>query len=830
MKFEGRAVISGVKVGRPSKRLTFHQKNLKIKNVKVTFQGQKAVEVLKVSRINTHKNFEEVRLHFDSLIYNGRYQIEIDYVGLINPQLHGIYVSKFKDKTKSKTIVCTQFESHHAREAFPSIDEPEAKSIFNLTLRTAANQVVISNTDPEITKKAGAEVLTKFKPTPLMSSYLLAFVVGDLKYLEARTDSNIRVRTYATPDNVSYTKFALECAVRTLNFYEEYFAIAYPLTKCDLIALPDFSSGAMENWGCVTFREQALLVDPSNTSLYLKQFVAEVVAHELTHQWFGNLVTMSWWNDLWLNESFATWMSYLALEKLFPDWQAWTQFIVDSQAVGLRQDSLENTHPIEVKINNPDEIRTVFDSISYEKGASVITMLHDYLGAEFFKEGIRLYLSKNAYSNTSTIDLWRALEQASDKPVEQFMSRWTGLGGYPLVKTTYSEGNVHLEQHRFYLNPMAKKEASLWPVPLFTELDFGKNDPFAHRSLNVALDPTQDGSLFNKGRHGFYRVIYDDQTISELLDDDFMESVADVDRLGLIADAFEAAKGGYLPTLSVLNMLEHYFTESSSVVWDVMAGGLGSLKATMDDEDLREAMKPYIRELVKSELDRLGFKSKSSDSHFDKLLRPTIMGMAAAADEPTVVNEVKRLFYDKPSENIEPELRGVVYSTIARLGKTSDFDLLLSLHNKSNSPEERLKLVAGLTSFKQASLHKRALDLIRSDNVKTQDVAYWIAYSFSNHYSRDASWKWLKDNWDWLDENMGEDLSFYRLPFYAARCYSSLEFLKEFEAFFDTRLSAAFDRPIKQAVETIQWQADWKRRDLEAIRRYFAQWSKSHSV
>ncbi len=820
--FKGKAVIEGLKVGRPAKRLTFHQKNLKVIKAVVTVIDSNKSRELKIARINYQKSFDELRIHFNELVYPARYKVDIEYEGKINPQLHGIYAATFKDKNKSKTIICTQLESHYAREALPCIDEPEAKSVFNLTLKTPKElTAVIANSEVTKTSNDKNYKLTKFEPTPKMSSYLLAFIAGDLKYLEGRTKNNVLVRTYATSENVAHTKFALECAIATLDFYDEYFATPYPLAKCDLVALPDFAAGAMENWGCITFREQALLVDPKNTSLDLKQYVANVVAHELTHQWFGNLVTMSWWNDLWLNESFASWMSYLAVDHLFPDWKVWTQFIVDEQAIGLKQDSLEFTHPIEVKINNPEEIRTVFDAISYEKGASAITMLHDYLGSDVFRNGIRKYLAKNSYANTTTTDLWEALESVSNQSVSKFMNSWTTKSGYPLVRVAYSDAGVHLEQHRFYLNPMAEKADSIWPIPLFTDLEVGRHNPFNHRSLNLNLMSPPASLLINNGRRGFYRVIYDDQTVSSVLADDFMTKVSDVDRLGLLADAFEAAKGGYLSTLSVLKMLNVYSKETSVVVWDIIAGVLSSVRSVMDDNDLREQMKPFIRNIVQPELKRLGLAAKASDSHFDKLLRPTILGLASSADEPSVLEEVKRLFYSQKPGSIDPDLRGVVYVSIARHGAVTDFKTLLKMHNDSSSPEEKLKLAAALTAFKQPKLYKEAIKLIKSDEVRLQDVGYWISYIFSNHYARDEAWKWLKANWDWLRENLGEDLNFYRLPFYVARCYSSLTFLKEFEEFFSQNITAGMDRPYRQAIETIQWQAAWRTRDFNNILQFF---------
>jgi aminopeptidase N len=819
LTFSGSVLIRGKKTGRPSQRLTFHQKELKITSATIIKHDKKGDQELVVSRINNQNSFDEVRLHADRMIYPGEYTVNMEFTGSITRPMNGIYPCFFKHDGIDKRLIATQFESHHAREAFPCIDEPEAKATFDLALVTPQVQTVIANTPIKTQETIDNKLVTTFETTPRMSTYLLAFVLGELDLLEATTKDGVLVRTFATPDNIAHTQFALDCAVKTLEFYNEYFDIAYPLPKCDFIALPDFASGAMENWGCITFREQALLVDPKNTSLHLKQYVANVVAHELTHQWFGNLVTMRWWTDLWLNESFASWMSYLAVDHLFPEWKVWTQFIVDEQLLALKQDSLENTHPIQVTVNHPDEIRTIFDVISYEKGASVLLQLHEYLGADAFRDGLRLYLKKHAYGNTDTVDLWAALEAASKQPVTEFMTAWTGLPGYPIVYAKVGDKTVDLDQERFYLNPTATKESAVWPIPLAANKALSSTTLTTTGSA-LTSDDTLDDLVLNHDRTSFYRVAYDSDHLAKLAGS--LSKLSDLDRVGLLTDTFEAAKAGYIPTLSALKLLEAYRDEDSIVVWDIISSNLGGMRLVMDDEGLREDTKPFVRKIVAQQYERLGWEEGDKDSHFDKLLRPTILGLASFGEDPSVVEECQKLFVDaNDSEAIHPDLRGVVYGTIARLGGKAEFDKLLKFHNESANSEERVTIAAALTNFKQPALVKRSLELITSDKVRLQDVAYWIAYSFMNRYARDASWQWMQDNWDWLVKSIGTDLSFFRMPVYAGRVYSDESFLPEFKAFFDTKLSPAFERPIKQAIETIEWQAAWKKRDLAALKAYF---------
>ncbi len=817
--FHGHVTITGKKTGRPSERLTFHQKGLKITSAKVIKHDKKGDQTVDINRINNQASYDEVRLHADQMLYPGSYEIALEFEGEMTDQMNGIYPCYFMHDGKEKQLVATQFESHHAREAFPCIDEPEAKATFDLTLVSPAGETVIANTPVKEQSTKDNLQTTVFETTPRMSTYLLAFVFGDMRSLEATTKDGVLVRTFATPDNIQFTDFALDVAVKCLEFYNDYFDIPYPLAKCDFIALPDFASGAMENWGCITFREQALIVDPKNTSLPMKQYVANVVAHELTHQWFGNLVTMQWWNDLWLNESFASWMSYLAVDHLFPEWNVWEEFIVSEQSQALKLDALENTHPIDVTIKHPDEIRTIFDAISYEKGASVLLMLKEYLGDDDFRDGLRIYLKRHAYGNTKSTDLWAAWEEASGKPVKDFMNTWTTQSGYPIVKASVHDDAETLEQERFYLNPSAQKEPSVWPVPLMPNngltITEAKNEVKVNEPLGDSVP------IFNPGHLSFCRVVYEPDQLKKMLP--HLPNLPTLDRLGLLSDSFEAAKAGYASTVDTFELLSAYQAEDNTFVWDVIASIIGSTRATMRDDELRESMKPFTRQLVARQVDRLGWDAKPEESHFDTLLRPTVLGLASYSDNEAVVAEaLKRFAAMQKPEDVSPDIRPIVYGTAARKGNTAEFDKLLSMHDNSKNSEDRVVLSGALTAFEQPELIERALQHITTKDVRLQDAAYWVAYSFGNRFARDTTWDWMVEHWDWLKENIGGDLSFYRMPNYAARNYSDESFLPTFKEFFENHMNAGFERPVKQAIETIQWQAAWRSRDLADIKKFFA--------
>jgi len=835
MTFSGTVTVIGKKIGRPSSRLTFHQKGLTITNAVITHKAKNGSTVHDIARINTHNTFDEVRLHTHKQLPAGHYEVSMTFNGTITTPMNGMYPCFYEENGVKKQFIATQFESHHAREVIPCIDEPEAKAIFTLALTTRTGVTAISNTPVVSQTTKGDHMTTSFEPTPKMSTYLLAFVVGDMGYKEAKTKRGVVVRAYATPDNTPHTDFALETAVRCIDFYEAYFGINYPLPKADIIALPDFASGAMENWGCITFREQCMIVDPQNTSVPTKQYVAMVVAHEFAHMWFGNLVTMRWWTDLWLNEGFASWVEYMAVDALFPEWQMWTQFIVDDQQQAMKLDALDNTHPIEVTVKHPDEIRTIFDAISYQKGASVIHQLHARIGAQAFKEGLHLYLTRHAYGNTDTKDLWQALSEASGTNVGEFMHAWTAKPGFPLVHVAKQGDGSIASQKRFYIDPAAQQSDTLWHVPLLTNTN--SND-FATHTVHI----NDAAPLLNKGRSGFYRTTYDTDILeihSQAVLDDKLEPV---DRLGLLSDLFEVSKAGVIPSTDIFALLKSYNKEQNAAVWSAIAGVIGSIKLVFGTDELRAVFKPFIRELAAAEYNRLGWDKKESDTYFDTLQRPTIIGLLAAADHPEVVQKSLDLFAAithpddmkntderqapltstelRRSIDIDPDLRGVVYSTAARRGGKAEFEKLVRLHNETTLSEEKVTFAAAISDFSEPQQIKGALDMIRSEHVRLQDVGYWIAYSFLNPHARTATWEWLQANWEWLQANLGTDMSFSRMPVYAARVFTTEEFKKEFIAFFEPRLNPTIERSYKQGLEILEWQTAWRKRDYQALLDY----------
>src|SRR3989344_3995235 len=440
------------------------------------FEGEETIELMlkkSTKTLTLHSvdlEIESAEFGFAKNLPAGKARLKLVFRGVLNDRMHGFYRSSFEHEGKRKHIATTQFESTDARRAFPCFDEPSAKAVFDVSLTVPSAHTAISNTMPtEIKEHEGGYKTVSFAPSPLMSTYLLAFIVGDFEHIEKKTRDGVLVRVFVTPGKKKQAEFALDCAAKIVTFFNEYFDIPYPLPVLDMIAIPDFSAGAMENWGAITYRESALLVDAGNSSTQNRQWVALVIAHEIAHQWFGNLVTMEWWTHLWLNEGFASYIESLAVDHIFPKWDIWTQFVYSDLSQAMSLDSLKNTHAIEVEVHHPSEIGEIFDAVSYSKGASVIRMIADYLGEKDFRDGLRHYLKKHHYGNASTKDLWLALEHVSDKPVRSIMDNWTSKPGFPVVIIENDRQKIRLTQSRFFSSSIAKKSSkdkTIWKVPI----------------------------------------------------------------------------------------------------------------------------------------------------------------------------------------------------------------------------------------------------------------------------------------------------------------------------------------------------------------------------
>jgi aminopeptidase N len=824
MRFNGKVVITGQKTGRPSQRLTLHQKDLKIKSAKLSRLDKKTgQQPIDVSRHNSHKNYDELRLHADEMLYPGHYTIELEFSGKITEPMHGIYPCNFELDGQKRQLIATQFESHHAREAFPCIDEPEAKAVFSLSLKTPAAETVISNTPIKSQEKSGKMLLTTFEDTPRMSSYLLAFVYGELAYKEAETKAGVKVRVYATPDKVGLTDFSLGASVKSLEFFEGYFGVPYPLPKLDVIGLPDFSAGAMENWGLMTFRESVLYVDPKNSGIETKQYVCMVVAHEVSHQWFGNLVTMKWWNDLWLNESFANLMEYRATDELFPEWHIWEEFTAREMGSALSRDSLPNVQAVRTDVRHPDELSSVFDpSIVYAKGGCLLNMVRNLIGEAAFRRGLKTYFEEFKYQNTEAQDLWDHLGKASGTDIGGLMHNWLNKPGYPVLDIDYEPGEktAELTQSRLVVGKTDVPSRTVWQVPLSASWE---GQPMLEaKTAGLALKPKTGYPLVlnHDGNSYFVSRYINNAHFSEVLRFAASGELATIDRLLLVQSYLLLERAGKTSTTDNLEILRSMAGERQEAVWSVLAAIVANARNLIDkDEDYEERLNRFLRPIVAPLLDELGWDGQpTDDSHIQKLRALAVSLSAAAKDQATIAEGLKRFKYFKKPSDLASDIRQAVYFIGVRYGGKADFDKLVKLHKSLNNAEEKDEIAAELTASRNPEQIERNLKTITGPDVRAQDAPTWFAWLMRNRYATDRTWQWLTDNWQWVESKYSTDKSYDRFPRYAAMAFSYPKQLADYKKFFVPRSDTALERAIKLGIEEIEGRIEWRHKNEAAVK------------
>ncbi len=769
---------------------------------------------------------ETVTLSFANPIAPGAAQLDLRFTGALNDKLRGFYRSQYVNpEGEVSYLATTQFEATDARRAFPCWDEPSCKATFQLTLNIPTQMVAVSNTP--IIDQAGLDAGYKsimFARTPVMSTYLMAFVIGDLTYIEQEAANNTRVGVWTTRGKEEQGRFALETSARMLSFFNDYFGIPYPLEKLDHIAIPDFAAGAMENWGCITYRETALLVDPDNSSAGTRQRVAEVVAHEMAHMWFGDLVTMEWWDDLWLNESFASWMGTKAVDWAFPEWQMWTQFVNMDTNRALSLDGLKNSHPIEQEVKDPSEISQLFDAISYSKGASVIRMLEQFLTPEVFQQGLHQYLNANQYANARTEHLWAALEEASQQPVTAIMGTWTGQMGYPVLRVEAHESGDHLElalsQERFvYDNLMGESEPEqmVWQVPVgVVQSGNGEGQILVMDSpqARLRLDrPAGADGWFkvNPLQTGFFRVNYSEADWQRLIPAISALTLPATDRLGIQNDAYALSKAGLLPVTQFLALAEAYKNEDDASVWSDLASNLRDIELLVADEPYHENYRSFARNLFGPAARRIGWEARDGEGHLDALLRSTVLSQAGSYGDPEFLSQARERFdaYVKDASSLHPDLRGLVFSLAAQGGDEETYSRLWELERKADLQEEKIRLLLALGRFTQPELLQETLRRALTDDVRSQDTIMVITAVAANLRGRQPAWQFVKDNWAEFDRRYGDGgFGLMRLVSICSN-FVDADKLAEVETFFQEHPAPAAERTIRQALERVRLNVRW---------------------
>lgn len=770
--FDGTVTVNGAST--PSAQdIRLHAKGLTIS--KVLVDGKKA-------DFSYEANDELAITHSD--ISEGAHVVVVGFSGNITDDMVGIYPCYFEVDGEKKELIATQLESHYARQAFPCIDEPEAKATFDVTLQTEQDVTVLGNMPVKEQRVENGLLVTSFETTPRMSTYLVAWVVGELQKKTATTKGGVEVSIWSTKaHDSSNLDFALDIATRTIDFFNDYFGVPYPLPKSDHVALPDFSSGAMENWGLITYREIALLADPKITTLENKHRVAVVIAHELSHQWFGNLVTMKWWNDLWLNESFATMMEFIAIDELEPSWDIWLDHASMDSVSALRRDSLDGVQSIQTDVNHPDEISTIFDpSIVYAKGSRLLRMLQAYLGHDHLRAGLKAYFEKHSYANTEANDLWECLSAASGKDVAGLMNAWMTQSGFPVVTVTRDDTSVTLSQSQFFIGPH-KDSSTTWPIPLHG----------ASSQIPAMLDEPRttfsytDKKPFQLNVSGTTHFIthYDERSFNDLLNN--LDSLEPIDRLQLLHEQTLLAQAGIQPSTQLIPLIRSFQHETNEAVWSINALAISELKKFVETDEVAEKkLRGFVAEIVKEQYDRLGWDQKTGETENDTKLRATIVSLALYGEIPEALEIARERYLNASPEKLDTELRVAIMASAVRQNVTKTIvDDLLAAYKKSNSSELQDDIASALTTTRDIETIKQLSGLLKdTQTIRPQDFIHWFVWLLRNRYGREYMWQWTRNEWSWITEKFENDSHFEMFPRYIAGSLTSQKQLEEFQAFF----------------------------------------------
>jgi puromycin-sensitive aminopeptidase len=697
---------------------------------------------------------ERATLHVPEELAAGPHTIHIRYTGILNDKLHGFYLSRFTDAAEVEhTIATTQFEATDARRAFPCWDEPEHKATFAVTLDVPDHLLAVSN-GPIVADEpvAGSRRRLTFDTTMKMSTYLVAFAVGPFVATDPVDVDGVPLRVIAPAERIGMADFALEAGAFALRTFADFFGIPYPGGKLDLVAIPDFAFGAMENLGCVTFRETALLVDQSIGSQVDLQRVADVVNHEIAHMWFGDLVTMKWWNGIWLNEAFATFMELKATDAFRPEWDRWTAFGLE-RGLAFGIDALNATRPIEFDVTSPAEAEGMFDVLTYQKGCAVMRMLEQYVGEDGFREGLRLYMRRHAYGNTETGDLWDAIETATGEPVHSMMDSWILQGGHPLVSVAVSADGTALtltqERFRFLAD---EPDDTLWSVPVLVRTPSGDTKVLlTGPTTTVDLGTKADWVVVNAGASGFYRTMYSSALLRSLLANLDSAALAPLERFMLVSDTWAAARAGLAPVSDFVEVCRALAADDDPDVWSAINDGLTLLARIARDDEARAAVARLVVEIAAPALARVGWEPTEDEGNRRSTLRGVLVSLLGGAGDDVEVQARCRALLDlylADRSSVHPDLLRPILSTAATKADEATYERILDRWRNAATPQEEIRFLGALSLVLDPELFQRTIDLYLSDDVKTQDAALVVAMALKNRANGRRAWAAVHAAWD----------------------------------------------------------------------------------
>ena len=820
--FSGKVTITGQA---KSDRISLHQKDLEIASVEVAGQD----------RPFTVDNENEA-LHIE-LAEVGQVELVLAFSGKITDNMTGIYPSYYTVNGVKKEVLSTQFESHFAREAFPCVDEPEAKATFDLALRfdQAAGELALSNMpeiDVEHRKESG---IWKFETTPRMSSYLLAFVAGDLQGVTATTKNGTLVGVYSTKAHpLSNLDFSLDIAVRSIEFYEDYYGVKYPIPQSLHIALPDFSAGAMENWGLVTYREVYLVVD-ENSTFASRQQVALVIAHELAHQWFGNLVTMKWWDDLWLNESFANMMEYVCVDAIEPSWNIFEDFQTSGVPAALKRDATDGVQSVHVEVKHPDEINTLFDSaIVYAKGSRLMHMLRRWLGDADFAKGLHAYFEKHQYGNTIGRDLWNALGQASGRDVAAFMDSWLEQPGYPVLTATVENDVLKISQKQFFIGEHEDKNR-LWVVPLNSNWK-GLPDTLETESIEIPgyealLAENKTALRLNTENTAHYITDYQGELLDAILSE--LVELDNTSKLQIVQERRLLAEAGHVSYADLLPVLDKLAKEESYLVVAAVSQVISALERFIDEgTEAEKAFNTLVAKLARHNYERLGFEAKDGESDEDELVRQLTISMMIRSNDEEASQVASQIFatHKENLAGLPAAIRAQVLINEIKHNETKDLvATYLDLYTHATDAVFKRQLAAALAYSTDAENIQTLLATWKDKFiVKPQDLSAWYLQFLGHQATQETVWVWARENWDWIKAALGGDMSFDSFVIFPSHIFKTEQRLAEYKAFFEPQLSdLALSRNIRMGIKDIAARVELIKREKAAVEAVVAQYGKA---
>lgn len=743
--FTGTAAIDA-EVARSTDTIVCNAAELEIAAARVTAAGSE----IAVRDLRLDPDTERLHLTLERRLEAGPVQLEFAYRGTINDRLRGFYRSSYTDADGTEsTLGVTQFQSTDARRAFPCWDEPDRKATFAVTLVVEPGLLAVSNT-AEIARETldDGRLRVRFAPTMPMSTYLVAWVVGPLDVTDPVDVDGVPLRVVHRPGRHDQTAFALDVGAHALRWFAAYYDIPYPSDKVDLVAIPDFAFGAMENLGCVTFREVLVLVDPARASQPELQAVADVIDHELAHMWFGDLVTMRWWEGIWLNEAFATFMETACTDAYRPDWDVWTTFC-RARAAAFAVDGLATTRPIEYPVVTPADAEDMFDVLTYEKGASVVRMLERYLGAERFRDGVRHYLRRHAHANTATDDLWRAIAETSGEPVADLMHGWIHQGGHPLIELADTPDGPVVRQRHFTYDPGAADERR-WTVPL--RLAVRDADAASRREIRLLLDgfevplPVDVDAVVtaNVDSSGFYRVV-PTPAMLDAVADGAATVLSAAERHALVDDTWALTRAGRLGAADALATVERFGAEDDLTVWQALAACCAGLDRLVDGA-ARSALQERVRSLARPALERLGLEPTPGEDDRTRERRATLVRLlGAVADDPDIVDACRHLL-----DHADATLAAAALTVVAHHGDADDFARIRQRFHDADDPQTEQRHLRALADFPDPALVAAICDATLTDEIRSQDGPYLLRRALTNRHAGPVAWRFVADHWDEL--------------------------------------------------------------------------------